>query len=261
MASAANYLRDLQAQGQYHFTTDEAVRALGGSVDAVRAALRRLKEKGHVAAPYRGFHVIVPPEYQGLGCLPADQFIPDLMRHLGDPYYVTVLSAAAYHGAAHQRPQVFQVMVPHARRALECGQVRVDFIARHDMADTPVVWRNTPTGILRIASPEATALELVGYPDHGGGLSNVATVLVELVESMDSGALGVEARRAPLAWVQRLGYLLSLVEAEEQAAALEPVLGDGNPFFVALAPPVSMTGAQRDLRWKVAANVAIEPDL
>lgn len=261
MASAANYLRDLQAQGRYHFTTDEAVRALGGSVDAVRAALRRLKEKGHVAAPYRGFYVIVLPEYRGLGCLPADQFIPDLMRHLGEPYYVTVLSAAAYHGAAHQRPQVFQVMVPHARRALECGQVRVDFIVRHDMADTPVVWRNTPTGILRIASPEATALELVGYPDHGGGLSNIATVLVELVESMDSGALGVEARRVPLAWVQRLGYLLSLVEAEEQAAALEPVLSDGNPFFVALAPPISMTGAQRDLRWKVAANVAIDPDL
>ena len=125
MAFAANYLRDLQAQGQYHFTTDEAVRALGGSVDAVRAALRRLKEKGHVVGPYRGFHVIVPPEYRGLGCLPADQFIPDLMRHLGEPYYVTVLSAAAYHGAAHQRPQVFQVMVPRARRPLASGQVCV----------------------------------------------------------------------------------------------------------------------------------------
>lgn len=261
MVSAATYIRHLQARGRYHFTTDEAVQALGGSVAAARAALRRLKGKGLVADPYRGFHVIVPPEYAGLRCLPADQFVPDLMQHLRQPYYVAFLSAAAYHGAAHQRPQLFQVMVPRARRGIACGQVGIDFIARRDMAGTPVVQRNTPRGVLRIASPEATALELVGYPDHGGGLSNVATVLVELVESMDARALEAEARRVPMAWAQRLGYLLSLVDAEEFAAALEPVLGDGSPFFVALAPGASMAGAVRDPRWRVVANVEIEPDL
>ena len=261
MTSAGTYIRELQARGRYHFTTDEAVQALGGSVTATRAALRRLKAKGLVAAPHRGFYVIVPPEYQGLGCPPADQFIPDLMQHLGEPYYVALLSAAAYHGAAHQRPQRFQVMVPSARRGISCGRVSVDFIARRDMAATPVIQRNTPRGIIRIASPEATALELVAYPDRGGGLSNVATVLVELAESMEARALEVEARRAPMAWVQRLGYLLSLVDAEEYAAALDPVLGDGSPFIVALAPAVSMAGAVRDMRWRVATNVEIEPDL
>ena len=78
MASAARYIRDLQARGRYHFTTDEAVRAFGGSVAATCASLRRLKEKGLVADPYRSFHVIVPPEYMGLRCLPADQFVPIL---------------------------------------------------------------------------------------------------------------------------------------------------------------------------------------
>ncbi|MDX2055824.1 MAG: nucleotidyl transferase AbiEii/AbiGii toxin family protein [Polyangiaceae bacterium] len=42
----------------------------------------------------------MPPEYQALGCLPADQFVPDLVQRLAVPYYVTLLSAAAYHGAA-----------------------------------------------------------------------------------------------------------------------------------------------------------------
>ena len=51
------------------------------------------------------------------------------MAHLNQPYYVALLSAAAYHGAAHQKPQVFQVMIPKARRGLECGGVRVDFVA------------------------------------------------------------------------------------------------------------------------------------
>ena len=261
MSTATSYIRDLQATGRYHFTTGEAVEALGASVVATRAALRRLKEKGLVADPYRGFHVIVPPEYRGLRCLPADEFVPDLMQHLREPYYVALLSAAAYHGAAHQRPQVFQVMVPRPRRAIACGSVTVDFIGRHAMAGTPVEHRNTPRGILRIASPEATALELVGYPDRGGGLSNVATVLAELIEKMDAPALEVEARRVPMAWVQRLGYLLSLVDAEKHAAVLESVLGDGSPFFVALAPRVSMAGALRDPRWRVAVNVEVEPDL
>lgn len=261
MASVADYIRDLQARGQYHFTTLEAVKALGRSAAAARAALRRLKDKGLVADPYRGFHVIVPPEYQGLGCLPADQFIPDLMQHLREPYYVALLTAAAYHGAAHQRPQRFQVMVSHARRPISCGRVNVEFIARHDLVETPTVERNTPRGTLRIATPEVTALELIGYPDHGGGLSNVATVLVELVAEMPPRTLEVEARRAPMAWVQRLGYVLTTIGAHDCAAALDPVLADGSPFFVAMTPSVSMTGAVRDPRWRVAVNAEIEPDL
>jgi len=261
VTSAANYIQDLQARGRYHFTTNTAVRALGGSLAAVRGALRRLKQKTLIADPHRGFHVIVPPEYRELGCLPADQFIPDLMAHLGEPYYVALLSAAAYHGAAHQRPQVFQVMVARARRAIECGRVRVRFAARRDMQATPVVQRNTPRGVLRIASAEATALELVGYAEASGGLGQVATVLRELVEAIDSTAIAAEARRAPLAWAQRLGYLLVLVEAERLALALDPILRERKPFSVALSPSLPKTGAPRDPRWNVAVNTEVEPDL
>jgi len=261
MTSAADYIQELQARGRYYFTTDDAVRSLGSSLVATRAALRRLKEKTLIADPYRGFHVVVPPQYRRLGCLPADQFIPELLDHLGEPYYVGLLSAAAYHGAAHQAPMVFQVVVPKARRSLECGSVRVQFIARSDMEATPIVERNTATGVLRIASPEATALELVGYPQHCGYLDNVATVLAELAEAMDGERLAEEARRAPLAWVQRLGYLLCFVEADELAGQLDGIAAERNAFTVALAPWKSMTGAPRDARWSVAVNIDVEPDL
>ncbi len=261
MPSAHTFIRDLQARGRYVFSTDEAVEALGRPLVATRAVLRRLKAKGELADPHRGFHVIVPPEYRALGCLPADQFIPDLMQRLEEPYYVTLLSAAAYHGAAHQKPQVFQVMVPERRRPIACGEVRVQFISRNDMADTPVIERNTPRGVLKIASAAATALELVGYSEHCGGLNNVATVLAELVESVDADALIAEAHRAPLSWVQRLGYLLSLVDASELATALEPVLVARKPFPVALAPSAPQAGSPSDPRWKLAVNVHVEPDL
>jgi len=261
MPSAASYIQDLQSDGRYHFTTGDAAQALGANLPATRAALRRLKKKGWVADPYRGFHVIVPPQYRSLGCLPSDQFVPFLMEHLGEPYYVGLLSAARYHGAAHQQPMVFQLIVPRPRRGLHCGGVRVEFISRKDMGATTVVERNTPTGIIRIASPEATALELVGYAGRCGYLDNVATVLMELAESMNGERLAHEARRAPAAWVQRLGYLLCFVEAGDLAVHLEPVLSERRVFTVALAPWTKATGALRDARWNVAINEKLEPDL
>ena len=261
MTSLADYLDDLQATGRYVFTTEDAVDALGTSVTAARAALRRLKRKRFVADPYRGFHVVVPPAYRRLGCLPADQFIPDLMAHLGEPYYVGLLSAAKYHGAGHQAPMVCQVVVPTSRRGLQCGGVRVEFVARQNMHETPVIERNTATGTIRIATPEATALEVVGYPERCGYLDNVATVLVELSDSMSGDLLAAEARRTPTAWGQRLGYLLELVQETDLASYLDPVLAERTAFPVALAPWKEMSGARRDRRWHVAENIEVVPDV
>jgi predicted transcriptional regulator of viral defense system len=259
--TAADYIENLQINGKLVFTTDDAVQALRKSVPAVRAQLRRLKEKGRIADPFRGFHVVVPPKYRRLGCLPPDHFIPQLMEHLGEPYYAALLSAAAYHGAAHQAPMVFQVMVRRSMRSLECGGVRVNFVARHDMENTSVVERDTPAGVLHVASPAATAVELVGYPERCGFLDNVATVLAELAESIDGDALEAEARRAPVAWVQRLGYLLVLVEQDDLADRLDGVLAECNVFTVPLAPWQDTEGTPRDSRWQLAINTEVEPDV
>ncbi len=257
---AATFITDLAARGRYHFTTEEAREALGVSLPAVRAALRRLKQRGEIADPHRGFHVIVPPEYRRLGCLPAEQFIPQLMEHLGEIYHVALLSAAELHGAAHHRPQAFQVMLAANRRPIVCGQVRVQFIARRDLARTPVVEMNSPRGRMRVASAEATALELVGYADHAGGLDNVATVLADLAEAIDAFRLFEAARLCPIAWVQRLGYLLELIEREELASSLAAHLRE---HAVAMAPLVrsrSTARAPRAERWKLAVNASVEPD-
>jgi predicted transcriptional regulator of viral defense system len=261
MRYAADYIEDLQVSGRVVFTTDGAVRALGKPAPAVRAQLRRLVSKGRLACPFRGFYVTVPPKYRRLGCLPPDQFIPQLMEHLGHSYYVCLLSAAAYHGAAHQAPMVFQVMVSQSRRDLACGGVRVNFVARQEMSEVSVVARNTPTGVLRIASPAATAVELVGYPERCGYLDNVATVLAELADSIDGESLAVEAARAPVAWTQRLGYLLELVEREDLAKRLDAVLARSRLFTVPLAPWLDRAGASRNARWRLAINTDVEPDI
>lgn len=261
MSNAARYILELAARGLHHFTTTEAVASLGGSVPAVRAALRRLKAKGEIAAPHQGFYVIVPPEYRRLGCLPAEQFVPQLMQHLGQAYYVALLSAAELHGAAHQRPQSFQVMVKVNRRALECGEVRVQFVARKDLERTPVIEKNTPRGPLRVASSEATALELVGYADQCGGLDNIASVLSELVEAIDPQKLVGAAARCPIAWAQRLGYLLDAGGHRELGDVLAPHVHAHAHVVAPLVRAMTKTGAERVERWKLAVNASVDPDL
>jgi predicted transcriptional regulator of viral defense system len=261
MPSARQYIEGLSAVGRHHFTTDEAAAAMGGSLAAVRAALRRASHRGEVASPHRGFFVVVPPEYRRLRCLPPEQFIPHLMRHLGDPYYVALLSAAELHGAAHHRPQRFQVMVPKNRRPIECGEVRVQFVARRDLQRTPLVEQNTPRGRLLVASPEATALELVGYADQCGGLDNVTSVLSELVDRLDAKRLLEASRLCPVAWAQRLGYLLELTGHHQSASGLEERVHAEAPTLAPLVRAKSIKGAPRAERWKLAINASVEPDL
>ncbi len=258
--SARDFITTLAFSGRYHFTTDEATTALGASVTAARAALRRLKSRGEIAEPHRGFHVIVPPEYRKIGCLPGEQFIPQLMQHLDVFYYVALLSAAELYGAAHQKSQILQVMVAKNRRAITCGRVRVQFVARHDLAGTPTMERNTPCGTVRIASAEATALEVVGYADRCGGLDNVATIIAELADVLDSKKVLEVAARSPVAWVQRLGYLLDLTGHQKLA---EPLVRYVQRHATVITPLVrrSTAGARRLERWRIAINAAVEPDV
>jgi predicted transcriptional regulator of viral defense system len=257
----STYIDSLAAKGLYHFTTARAVAALGASPVAVRAAIRRLQLKGRLAMPFRGFHLIVPPEYRALGCLPADQFVPQLMEHLGLTYYVGLLSAASLHGAAHQAPMVFQAVVAENRPELRCGSVRVEFVTRHNVGEIPTLQKNTLRGVMRVSSPEATAFDLVGYPGHAGGLSNVATILSELVENIDAEKLFAETARSPLPWTQRLGYLLELVDAGALAEPLAEHVAAHAKEYVPLKTKSSVASAKRAPRWRLLVNDEVEADL
>jgi len=58
-------------------------------------------------------------------------------------------------------------------------------MGRKRLTDVPVQPFNSPRGTLLVSTPEATAIDLVGYAAHAGGLNQVATVLSELAERMD----------------------------------------------------------------------------
>jgi len=67
----------------------------------------------------------------------------------------------------------------------------------------------TNSSVPHLLPPEVTAFDLAGYPHHAGGLDNAATVLSDLAESIDAAKLASITELSPVAWSQRLGYLLN----------------------------------------------------
>ena len=255
---ARDYIANLAAAGRYHFTLEEMGKVLGISRNAAALALNRLSKQALVASPARGFYTIVPPEYKRLGSLPADQFVPALMQWRHTEYYAGLLTAAQYHGAAHHRPQVFQVMLDKNERPIRCGAVRVSFVARKRLREVPVDAFNTPRGTVRVSTPEATAVDLAGYPRHAGGLDQVATVLSELAEKIESQRLVVAARTAPMPWSQRLGYLLELVGAMDQASGLKNYVRDNARDWTPLVPGRTRKRAKPSEAWRLYVNAEVE---
>jgi predicted transcriptional regulator of viral defense system len=255
------YVDRLQGSGRYWFTAKEAAAEIGGSGVAREAALRRLKAKDRLACPRRGFFVVVPLEHRSAGSPPATWFIDSLMAHLRRPYYVGLLSAAEIHGAAHQRPQVFQVVTDVPLRAMGAGRVRIEAHRNRNLQAVPVERVRTETGTMPVSTPEATAIDLVRYAPACGHLDNVATVLQELAERIDPRKLAQVAAKMRQPDAQRLGFLLERLGLGTIVEPLRALVTSWRRRPVLLRPDRAAHGRERDPCWYVIPNDEVTPDL
>lgn len=256
-----DFVDGLPSEGRYTFTLDQVSAEVDASTVALQTAIRRMKKKGRLVSPRRSFFVIVPPEYRSTGAPPPSWFIDDLMRHMQRPYYVGLLSAAALHGAAHQQPQVFQVVTSLPMAPLTAGRARVEFFRRRSIERVATQKMTTPTGYMNVSTPETTAFDLLRHVHAAGHLSNVATVLAELGETIQSERLIEAASLASLPEIRRAGYLFQLVGREELAEALEKAAAAYWAKPSRLRPDVSDDGAPLDTRWSLFINEDVEPEL
>jgi predicted transcriptional regulator of viral defense system len=207
---------------------------------------------------------LIPPQFRTWGAVPASHFIDDMMRYLGHDYYVGYLSAAEAHDAAHQRPQVFQVVTNARLRPRSFGRVQVDFILSSRTTAKQFQNIRTPTGSMRVSTPEVTVLDLVTAPNHGGGLSNVATVIGDLLEDdkldVDRLLRASSAYTAPV--LQRAGWLIQLAANETgkqiDLRSLRGVIRNNSAATLLLSgnPPDGLL----DKTWDVIVNAEIELD-
>ena len=254
------FVEGLQATGTYTFSNADVRDALPKSEVAIDNALRRLKKRGRIVGPRRGFYVVVPTEYKMAGSPPPSWFIDGLMDFLGQPYYVGLLSAAAVHGASHQQPMTFQVVTDRPTREGVAGRGHINFHMSRQVAETPASRVQTETGTMRVSTPESTAFDLVRFSAACGGWSNVATVLLELAERLEPEALCSVARLRKIPEIQRLGYLLDLTGQPRLADPLLRVLGSKRYRPVALAPDAARSGAEAVSPWRVIPNLEVEID-
>ena len=254
----------LIARGRHFVTTDEVAELVGVEPRVVSVSLQRAREANKVVSVTKGGWVPVPPEYRNAGAPPPLHYIDPLMRHLGHPYYVGLLSAARLHGASHQVPMVLQVVTPALLRDRRIGSNQIEFIRRRSAARRPTVQRNVPTGRITVAAPAVTVLDLVEVPAVGGGLGNVATVIGDLLQegAIDGDALADVAADYSTAVAQRTGYLVEHmadeVGASIQLDRLEQIVADAT--YTVLNPQRPREG-EHDRRWRVIVNTGIEHDL
>ncbi|MDX1622299.1 MAG: type IV toxin-antitoxin system AbiEi family antitoxin [Nitriliruptorales bacterium] len=216
------------------------------------------KHDNRLFSPTKGLYVLVPPEYRSWGAVPGDWFIDDMMRHLGHPYYVGLLTAAARHGARHQAAQVFQVVSSARIRDRDFGGLRLRFYRASDLAERPVVEQVGPTGRIVVASPETCVLDLAERPGEAGGIQTVVELLAEL--TVDTGALIEAAASRPRSVIRRTGWLLEHTGPDRKLEALRALArpGEGDP--TPLVPGGSRRG-RSDQRWGVLVNTQLEPEL
>lgn len=244
---------DLLAEGCVAITSEEIAERAGTSLESVYVATHRAAGERLLFSPARGLHVLVPPEYRSWGSVPADWFIDDMMSHLGTPYYVAYLSAAARHGASHQAAQQFQVVTGKRVESRTAGRVRLRFYSCSSIAARASERQNGPTGALEVATPETCLLDLAENPDAGGGLATLVEIIGEL--PVDADALVDAAALRPRAAVRRAAWLLARTQPQLDLGGLEqhaePGVGRPTPL-VAGQPP----SGRVDRRWGLDVNTA-----
>lgn len=235
------------------------------SVRVITSELYRLSKQSIITSVYKCFYTVIPVQYSARGVVPPLYYIDQLMSYLGKPYYISLLSAAELHGAAHQRPQKFSVttILPKATTSSQYNNQLI-WNYRREIPESLLMQKNSETGRVRFSSPELTAVDLVQYNQLIGGLSMAATVLEELLEYTDFNKQSESLLSVTnIPTLQRLGYIAEVIlEENEQANTLFHLLKSNNKRMkkVPLDSDHSTDGCQIDSRWNVIINQTIEPD-
>ncbi len=265
MESNFNHLSELidflQARGKYFLTKSYAAENLNISEEALRSSIKRLVRKKRLARLKQGLYLIVPIEYMEVGAPPPDWFINSLMQAYGATYYVGLLTAAALHGAAHQQPQVYQIITDRQIPSKKIGRARIKFYFKKNLNDLPTIEMKTTTGYMRVSTPELTAFDLVEYLQQSGHINHVSTVLSELGEEIDPVKFATIATQLPKACLQRTGYILDYVGFNSKTVQLHELVSEKKPRYCPLRADRKWNVKNKDEKWRLYVNEILEPDL
>jgi predicted transcriptional regulator of viral defense system len=271
MKSLQEFIDSQLALGRTTFSKSMALAELRQTPHAFQAAVARLTKKGRLACPRRGFYLILRPEDQLLGAPDPSRWIDPLMKHLGLDYRVSLLRAAAFHGAAHQAAMVFQVIAPRQIQTIKIGRQRVEFLYQAPSAfaqsNRPewLAQLKTEAGFAKIAGVELMLLDMCRYFHQSAGVNGVAQAVHDLGNKANPGILAKAACSYENSAVRRLGYLLDRFGLVRQAKALQVFAEKAKSFkdFDPSAKPITAALSPREEKnpkWKLVINIPVEID-
>ncbi len=258
-----DWTKSLLAKGKHVFSYADIAKSFKHKTKiAIISALNRLVVKGMVVSIFKEYYLIIPPQYGSKGMLPPVLFIDDLMKHLQRNYYVGLLSAAAYQGASHQQAQEFFVVTtaPFLRTKIKNG-IKINYIiTTHLPSEKNIEQLKTETGYVNISNPFLTALDVIKYQKHVGGLTRAIEVLNELQPSIQQKHICNDLiKNYPVVIIQRLGFILGEILVNKKLAdKILLVCKKNNLRFVQVQlNPSLQKNTNFNATWNVAENIKI----
>lgn len=262
-----DWIGDQQKRGRLTFPFEEVRKKFPKLSDqGVKNALNRLVTKTEIVPVFKGFYAIIPIGYALRGMLPPELYIDDLMKYLNRTYYISLLNAAVFYGAAHQQPQVFSIIttLPPLRDTTKKGSKIVYISTRKIIPHNWLKSFRTENGDIWVSKPELTAADLITFKNKIGGLNRACTVLYELAETINFEILDKYFfDYAPVSTIQRLGYLLdNRSENKELAKTLFEKSQEFNLKFnkIPLNHGKTTDNCNSDAKWKIIINETIDID-
>lgn len=259
MKYLTDYIFECLSNGKYFFTKGEVLESLELSYEQFRHQSYRLSKKNLIKRLVNDFFMIIPAEHTHLGGLPPHWVIDSLMHYLEQQYYIGLLTAAAFYGATQQQPMVFQVITDKKRRAIKLARGNIEFHLSKDFALAMKEQITSPAGYANISSKEQTIIDLVSFYKVSGFLSNITMVIKELIDGCNKKLFKLAAKNEKNNSVlQRLGYLLELLDRDDYASLVEKELTQRKTQFVLLRPDFIGKNGLYNNRFKVIINDNIE---
>ncbi len=262
-----HWIEECQSKGKLAFNLTELRQRFQSDTEtALKRVLDRLSEKEKVVSIFKGYYLIIPPQYSSKGILPVAMFIDGLMKFLDRKYYVGLLNAAALHGASHQQPQEYFVVTEYpVLRPTQRKGLKINYISTRRLPpDTLIEKRKTETGYIFISNPLLTAIDMISYEKKMGGLNRASTVINELFETVKRKDVSAELiKYASVSSLQRLGYVLDeILNKKEIANRIFSLCKKGGIKFYLI--PLKASGKKNkevlNEKWKVMINTDIEID-
>ncbi|MCA9107446.1 MAG: type IV toxin-antitoxin system AbiEi family antitoxin domain-containing protein [Planctomycetales bacterium] len=271
MSGIQDFVDSQLVQGRGFFTKQAALAESGLSPEAMKSAIARLSRKGDLVSPRRGFYLILRPEDRALGAPDPARWINPLMKFLEVDYRISLLRAAAFHGASHQAAMVFQVIAPRQLPGIEIGRQRVEFLFQSPEAFAEVnrpEWLarlKTESGFAKVSGVELTLLDICRYFHRAGGINGAAQAVHDLGEKADGRILAKASGAYENSAIRRLGYLLERFGHTRQAKSLRPFAEKAKsfkPLDPSIKPlvPELVEMEERNTEWKLIINLPVEID-